>query len=99
MIKHFCDICGAETEQRIKISVTAKEVFGESYFKTVGDNLMDISYECCGSCYNELADIIDSAIQEEQHIQSTFDEPKNTDDVRLSIFDKLRKFIKNHKER
>ena len=35
MIKHFCDICGNEMTQRIRIYITAKEVFGEAYVNTL----------------------------------------------------------------
>ncbi len=82
MIKHFCDICGNEMTQRIRIHITAKEVFGEAYFKTVGENLMDIEYECCDTCYNKLVNIANSV-----------DEGKP-----LSLFDKLGEFIRGNKE-
>ena len=82
MIKHFCDICKNEMTERIRVNITAKEVYGEGYLQTVGENLMDIDYECCGECYNKLVDIVDTVGQEEQS----------------SMFDKLRKFIKNGKE-
>lgn len=43
---------------------------------------MDTDCECCGECYNKLVDIVDAVGQEEQS----------------SIFDELRKLIKNGKE-
>lgn len=79
MIKHFCDICKNEMTERIRVSITAKEVCGEGYLQTVGEKLMDTDCECCGECYNKLVDIVDAVGQEEQ----------------FSIFDKLRKLIKN----
>ena len=79
MIKHFCDICKNEMTQRIRVNITAKEVYGEGYLQTVGENLMDTDCECCGECYNKLVDIVDTIDQEEPS----------------SIFDKLRKLIKN----
>ena len=39
MIKHFCDICGNEMSERIRVSITAKEVYGEGYLQTVGKTL------------------------------------------------------------
>lgn len=33
MIKHFCDICKNEMTERIRVSITAKEVCGEAIFK------------------------------------------------------------------
>lgn len=82
MIKHFCDICKNEMAERIRVSITAKEVCGEGYLKTVGNKLMDIDCECCGECYNTLVDIVDMVGQEEPS----------------SIFDELRKLIKNGEE-
>jgi hypothetical protein len=82
MIKHFCDICKNEMTERIRVNITAEEVYGEGYLQTVGENLMNIDCECCGECYNKLVDIVDTVGQEEQS----------------SIFDKLRKLIKNGKE-
>ena len=63
MVKHFCDICQNEMTKRIKVSITAKEVCGESYLQTVGENLMDTDYECCDECYDKLVDIIDTVSQ------------------------------------
>lgn len=82
MIKHFCDICKNEMAERIRVNVTAKEVYGEGYLQTVGENLMDTNCECCSECYNKLVDIVDAVGQEEP----------------FSIFDTLRKLIKNGKE-
>lgn len=81
MIKHFCDICNSELTQRVKVNITAKEVCGEGCIQTVGEKLMDTDCECCGECYNKLVDIIDAVGQEEP----------------FSIFDRLRKLIKNCK--
>lgn len=82
MIKHFCDICKNEMTERIRVSITAKEVCGEGYLQTVGEKLMDTDCECCGECYNKLVDIVDAVGQEEPFF----------------IFDKLGKLIKNGKE-
>lgn len=89
MIKHFCDICKNEMTQRIRVNITAKEVYGEGYLKTVGENLMDINCECCSECYNKLVDIVDTVGQEKPCPQTI--QP-------LTIFDKLRKLIKSDKE-
>lgn len=65
--------------ERIRLSITAKEVYGEGYLQTVGETFMDADCECCGECYNKLVDIVDMVGQEEP----------------FSIFDKLGKLIKN----
>lgn len=79
MIRHFCDICKNEMTQRVRVSITAREVYGEGYLRTVGESLMDADCECCSECYNKLVDIVDAVGQEEP----------------FSISDKLGKLIKN----
>lgn len=91
MIKHFCDICKNEMTQRIRVNITTKEVYGEGYLQTVGENLMDIDCECCSECYNKLVDIVD-AVGQVDILDGVSQEES------FSIFDKLRKLIKKGKD-
>lgn len=100
MIKHFCDICGNEMTQRIRIHITAEEVFGEAYFKTIGENLMNIDYECCDTCYNKLVDIANCReVNGTERPESITKRSVSDDESKpLSLFDKLREFIRGNKE-
>lgn len=102
MIKHFCDICKNEMTQRIRVNITAKEVYGEGYLKTVGENLMDTDFECCCECYSKLVDLefiqklggnIEPCAETNIDIVDTVGQEKS-----FSIFDKLGKLIKNGKK-
>lgn len=83
MIKHFCDLCGNEIEdKRIRIRVTGEEEWDEGRFHMSGNDFINKSCEICPECCEKLAEII-SFTGKESH---------------LSWFDRLKNFIKNRKE-
>ena len=97
MIRHFCDICGCEQvePERIKVNIKAREIMGEKWFTTVGDNLINLNFECCTDCYNELVDIIDS-IHSYNDIAGNDTEltKPETFKTRTNVFNRLRNWIR-----
>lgn len=77
MIKHFCDICGNEMSERIKLHLEAQEISGDGYLKTVGDKLMTVDYECCNDCCIALREILLANENEGEKRNSFFSKLKN----------------------